>query len=276
MAFFSDVIDRVKDVANGFLTGNRNMPPRTSYYVDEEEGMAYQQPAAPQEPPAYQPQPQMNYQQPYQQPTQQAQPQQQPRYRTQAAYQDQTFGFEQPAQQAQPNVSYFPNSSFQSNGERFVHVERVAQVMSREDAHTIVSFMMNKESIIVSCESISSAQEVQRCIDLISGAAYALGCQITQLSLAAKVFLISPASVMVLCDEASHRLNGRNSDGSPLRGRTAARRSRPQTQPENHGEYEEYQQPSAPEYQEAYEPQQPYQPQRSEGYGRPTYQSTAM
>ena len=275
MAFFTEMIDRVKDMANGFLNGNRNMPPRTSYYVDDEEGMAYQQqpPAMPPEP-LYQahPQPQMDYRQP--RPVQPAQP----TYRTQADYQEQAFGFEPQPQPIQPNVSYFPNAAFQSNGEKFMHVERVAQVISREDAHTIVAFMMNNESVIVSCESIASAQEVQRCIDLISGAAYALGCQITQLSLAAKVFLVSPASVMVMCDEASHRLNGRNADGTPMR--RAARRSGSasrQQQPaqENYAEYEEYQQPEN-EYQEVYEPQQPYQPQRSEGYGRPTYQSAAM
>lgn len=273
MAFFTDMIDRVKDMANGFLNGNRNMPPRTSYYVDDEEGMAYQQPAQMPTEPSYQPnpQPQMNYQQPRQQ-----QPAQ-PTYRTQADYQEQAFGFEPQPQAQQPNVSYFPNATFQSNGEKFMHVERVAQVISREDAHTIVSFMMNNESVIVSCESIASAQEVQRCIDLISGAAYALGCQITQLSLAAKVFLVSPTSVMVMCDEASHRLNGRNADGSPAR--RAARRSGQaprQQQPvtENYAEYQEYQQPGN-DYQEEYE-SQPYQPQRSEGYGRPTYQSAAI
>lgn len=257
MAFFQDAFDRVKQMTNNFLNGREVQPARASYYADEDDAQAYAA-GMPQVPPpavdSYQQQP---YQQ--QQPYHQSVPYQQPvRQETQM-------------QNAPSNVSYFPNATFTNNaGENFVHIERVAQMLSREDVHTVVSFMMNKESVIISCESIASAQEVQRCIDLISGAAYALGCQITQLSLTAKVFLVSPNSVCVMLDESSQRMNGRNNDGSPLRSRSARRNTRneqatvPVDQPyDRRGEYQEY---------------QPYQeePQPQEQYGRPSYYSAMM
>ncbi len=290
MAFVSELFGKAKDMANSFLNGSKNMPPRTSYYVDDEDGMAYQQPQ--QQPEQQQPyrdmpyQPQQQQQTTYQQPQQpmqqpyQGQPYQQsfqqpaqPKYRTQASYQDQQPVFEQPqVQSQQPNVAFFPNTGFQdgSTGESFSHVERVVQMVSREDMQGIVEFMMNRESVIISCESIASAPEVQRCFDLVSGAAYALGFQITQLSLASKVFLLSPANVMVICDEASNRINGRGSDGTPLRTRRSQRGTAPTA---SYGEYQEYQ--PQQEYQDPYE-QQPYQYKPREGYGRPTYQSASM
>lgn len=298
MNLFQNAVDRVKEAANGFLTGRQGIPKRDTYYASEEEAMAYGQgPQMPaqdyhpemayyqqqgQPPQGYQQQPQQPYPpQPMYQPQQ---PPQQPRYRTQAGYQEAPPQAQQPyppqpSQGAEGNFAYFPGAVFQgSAGESYVHVERVSHMLSREDVHTVVQFMMNKESIIVNCESIGSAQEVQRCIDLMSGAAYALNCQLTQLSLASKIFLISPSTVSVLCDEASHRMNGRNGDGTPLRSRgqgAPRQRARQQNNAEGYGypqraEYQEYQ----PEYDDM--PQaQPYQPVR-EGYGRPTYQSAAM
>lgn len=287
MAFFQDAIDKVKDMANGFLNGRPSVAPRASYYASEEEANAYQQPVKPQPPEpnyqeapyqgqAYQQPPQMNY--PPQQPVYQPQPPQ-PRYRTQAGYADASYGYEQPQPQKPPqenNFSYFPNAGFQGpNGEKFVHVERVIQMISREGVHLIVTCMINRESVIVSCESIAGAQEVQRCYDMVAGAAYALNCQITQLSLTSKIFLVSPANVCVLCDEGSNRINGRGSDGSPLRARTRrtpgkSNDSYGYQEYDRGGEYQEYQ-----EYQDYHE-DDPYQAPRREGYGRPTYHSAAM
>jgi FtsZ-interacting cell division protein YlmF len=227
MAFLRDIANNLRSKADGFLNGRPSIAPRTSYYANDEDAMAYNQTQSATEQ-AYQNAPVQPVYRPSADPHYQDQaysPHRRTEYRTQAGMQDRRFGTDSythadPYAQAAENTAYFPNPAFQdANGERFSHIERMSHMTSPEDIHAIISFMMNGESVIVNCESIAGAQEAQRCIDLIAGAACALKCQITQLSLSSKVMLISPPAICVLLDEAFSRINGRHPDGTPLRAR---------------------------------------------------------
>ena len=208
-----------------------------------------QQPAAWQQPQQAEQQPQMTVQQGYPtqqtpydtgfgqqpyQPTQrlgwqqpvQAQPQAQDRRRKR------DLPAQEPAQQPN-NVTFFPGSFVDQNGVAYVHVERIAQLVSVSACFRIIEFMRNGESVIVNTESIASDADVQRCLDMLSGAAFTLGCTLTRITQVRRAYLIAPNNVMVMEDAAMSRWSdsdrARNdaapSYAEPAGGRALRRRS---------------------------------------------------
>ena len=103
-------------------------------------------------------------------------------------------GWQQPApqQQVPDNISFMPGHYVDGN-RAYVHVERITQLVSFQACYRIIEFMKNGESVIVNTESIANEAEVIRCIDMLSGAAYTLGCSITKITNIKRAYLISPA-----------------------------------------------------------------------------------
>ncbi|MCL2867404.1 MAG: cell division protein SepF [Clostridia bacterium] len=333
MASVSDIFYRVRQRANGFLHGRPNLGPRTSYYTDGEDTQYYENTGNQTDPGyanTYPPQPPYPPQQAYQgapgyaqqayqgsagyppQPNTRQGTQPPPAYRTQAGFQERSVGPEPSFQgsQAESNFSYFPGAQAEGvEPQNIMYTQHVSHMMTPADIHKLVEFVRVGEPLIVNCESIPNAQEVQRCIDLLTGAAITSGCVITRLSVTAKVLLISPAAIRVDCDEASNRMNGRNADGSPLRSRGQGGLRRAPKQVEG-ADYHAYNRPGRspdyrdfgqagdapgyydsgrdmdyPEYREdasvdyAEHREEPsdmeYQPQRRSYSSRPTYYSAA-
>lgn len=138
----------------------------------------------------------------------------------------------EPAQQTS-NVTLFPGSFVDQNGNAYVHVERIAQLVSVSACFRIIEFMRNGESVIVNTESIASDADVQRCLDMLSGAAFTLGCTLTRITQVRRAYLIAPSSVMVMEDAAMSRwsdndrpkMDASSSYAEPDRSRTSRRRA---------------------------------------------------
>ena len=133
----------------------------------------------------------------------------------------------QPQQQAPDNISFMPGN-YVDGSRAYVHVERITQLVSFQACYRIIEFMKTGESVIVNTESIPNEAEVIRCIDMLSGAAYTLGCSITKITTVKRAYLISPPTVQVLADVFIKRMSDRrNEDGARRRtGRYADEPSR--------------------------------------------------
>ena len=133
-----------------------------------------------------------------------------------------------PQQQQQPeapmdNISYMPGSFVDESGRSYVHVERVTQLVSFQACYRIIEFMKNGESVILNTESVPSEAEIVRCIDMLSGAAYTLGCSLTKITATKRAYLIAPATVQVTADVSIRRMSERRSDeGTRRRARSYA------------------------------------------------------
>lgn len=166
------------------------------------------------------------------------------------------------------NIAYIdPNNFVGTDGKAYRHVERVAQLVSVSACFRIIEFMRNGESVIVNTESIANEADVQRCLDMLAGAAFTLGCSLTKITQLKRAYLIAPATVLVMQDTGVARWND-NDQAS--RGSTVPEESYPgQFRPER-GVY-------APDRPYEAEPAMTY-PQTAPAYAEPApapYQHTA-
>lgn len=109
-------------------------------------------------------------------------------------------------QQAPDNISYMPGNFVGPDGRAYSHVERVVRMTSVASSMKIIDFMRNGESVIVTTEQITDERENQRCLDLLYGAAFTMACTLTRIS-ARDIYLLSPATVMVLPDDGIRRMS---------------------------------------------------------------------
>ena len=120
------------------------------------------------------------------------------------------FGREEPEQMpqqpSQDNISYMPNVYRDEQGEGHHHVERLTQPMSASTCYRLIEFMRNQESVIVNTELIPDERERQRCLDILFGAAYAMDCTFTRISVKS-IYLIAPRSVAVISYESIRQMN---------------------------------------------------------------------
>lgn len=204
-------------------TAYQQPPMNGTGYQPEMNGMGYQSPMGST---AYQPG--MNGTG-YQPPMNGAQPQQPAgftgRMRAQQPQQPQ-----QPQQSQQPdNISYMPGNFIGPDGRGYRHVERIAQLVSVSACFRIIEFMRNRESVIVNTESIASEADVQRCLDMLAGAAFTLGCSLTKITQVKRAYLIAPETVLVMQDTALSRWSERDNvpqpDESQPEGRYRATKS---------------------------------------------------
>lgn len=149
-----------------------------------------------------------------QQPVQQAAPQQMPAYQQQAQPQTQRVqpqqapSYQQPVQQnyAQPagNVVPFPGMQRSPDGSVYAHVEYIVLLRSRNECKDVIAYIKTNASVFLNMEFIASDNERQRCVDMLSGAAYTLGCALNKIS-PRGIYLISAPSVRVVLDPAMQK-----------------------------------------------------------------------
>ena len=106
----------------------------------------------------------------------------------------------QPVQPAQPpvpdNISYMPGAIVGKDGREYVHTVRVAQVIGVPDCYVLMQSMRNNETVVVNMDMVPDPAEVDRCLDLLFGASYALQCQFNRVS-SRNLYLLTPATVQV-------------------------------------------------------------------------------
>ena len=219
------------------------VPYRSRYDLEREAQQAAQQP---QQQPVMQ-QPVQPMAQPMQQ---QAQPQQAPQY-------------QQPQQQS--NVVQFPGMQHSADGSTYAHVEYVVLLRSRNECKDVIAYIKSNASVFLNMEFIASDSERQRCVDMLSGAAYTLGCALNKIS-PRGIYLISSPSVRVVLDPAMQKFTA----APEAQGYHQQAQQRPQMG---------FSQPQAQPQQPAAEPmEQPKQPVNGFSAGSPTtrFQMQAM
>lgn len=118
----------------------------------------------------------------------------------------QQFGRGNPAQQPvayqQPsNIVPFPGMIRGPEGNLYAHVEYVLMLHSREECPRVIEYIKANASVFLTMEFIADENERQRCMDMLSGAAYTLGCRLNKISRRG-IYLISSPSVYVVMDPA--------------------------------------------------------------------------
>lgn len=122
---------------------------------------------------------------------------------------------EQPQQPAPDNILYMSKNFVGADGNAYNHVERITQLVSVSACFRIIEFMRNGESVIVNTEGIANEADVQRCLDMLAGAAFTLGCSLTKITQVKRAYLIAPLSVLVMQDVAISRWSDRDSVQQP-------------------------------------------------------------
>ena len=178
--------------------------PYRSRYDLEREREAQQAAAQPQMPPQQVPvQPAFGQQQGY------AQPQ---GYARQQGYSQQQMGYDRAPQQSQQqgygqqmsNVVPFPGMQRAADGSVYAHVEYIVLLRSRNECKDVIAYIKTNASVFLNMEFIASDSERQRCVDMLSGAAYTLGCALNKIS-PRGIYLISSPSVRVVLDPAMQK-----------------------------------------------------------------------
>ncbi|MDO4483369.1 MAG: cell division protein SepF [Clostridia bacterium] len=152
------------------------------------------------------------------------QPQQEMRQQTsswQTAWQPRQ---EQPAPEAagrqnqprQDNISYLNVNFTGSDGRGYVGVERAVLLAGISDCNRVIEYMRNNESVILNMDNIADDKEVQRCLDFVSGAAFTLEYTVTKLSRSKRIYMLSPAVILVLTDAGMANWKT-GADAQPLR-----------------------------------------------------------
>ena len=133
---------------------------------------------------------------PQQQVMQQAVPQ---RQNPQAAYPQ---GFAPPVN----NVVPFPGMQRGPDGMVYAHVEYIVLLRSRNECKDVIGYIKTNASVFLNMEFIASDSERQRCVDMLSGAAYTLGCALNKIS-PRGIYLISAPTVKVVLDPAMQKFS---------------------------------------------------------------------
>ncbi len=147
-----------------------------------------------------QPQMQQSVQQPVQ--PQMQQTVRQPVQPAQYQYNQQSQAYAQP----QANVVAFPGMQRGPDGAYYGHVEYIVSIHSRSECQNVIAYMKANASVFLNMEFIASDADRQRCVDLLSGAAYTLGCRLNKIS-ARGIYLISSPTVKVIMDGGAQRMS---------------------------------------------------------------------
>jgi len=139
-----------------------------------------------------------------QQAAQQAQQMQQPQAAQPVQQQPQMAQPQQPGYQQQGNVVPFPGMQHSADGSVYAHVEYVVLLRSRNECKDVIAYIKANASVFLNMEFIASDSERQRCVDMLSGAAYTLGCALNKIS-PRGIYLISSPSVRVVLDPAMQK-----------------------------------------------------------------------
>jgi len=127
-----------------------------------------------------------------------------------AAQQRQMQQFSRPQAQAQTapqqpaNVVPFPGMIRGPEGNLYAHVEYVVLLRNRNECTKVIEYIKSNASVFLNMEFIANDSERQRCVDMLSGAAYTLGCRLSKISQRG-IYLISSPSVYVVVDPAMQK-----------------------------------------------------------------------
>ena len=103
-------------------------------------------------------------------------------------------------QQQESNIVNFPGQQAATP----THVEYVILLRSRNECTKVIEYIKTNASVFLNMEYIANESERQRCVDMLSGAAYTLGCQLHKISNRG-IYLISSPYVRVMIDPAMKR-----------------------------------------------------------------------
>ncbi len=123
----------------------------------------------------------------------------------------QSMGYASPAQapqqapQPQSNVVPFPGMQRGPDGGVYAHTEYIVLLRSRNECRNVIEYIKASASVFLNMEFIASDSERQRCVDMLSGAAYTLGCALNKIS-PRGIYLISSPSVYVVVDPALQKV----------------------------------------------------------------------
>ena len=102
------------------------------------------------------------------------------------------------------NVVMFPGMQQAPEGMAYTHVEYVVLLRSRNECKNVIGYIKTNASVFLNMEFIASDSERQRCVDMLSGAAYTLGCALNKIS-PRGIYLISAPTVKVVLDPAMQK-----------------------------------------------------------------------
>ncbi len=129
----------------------------------------------------------------------------------QTPYQAQSFTPQQANYQQQGpygqanNVVPFPGMQRGPDGSLYAHVEYIVLLRSRNECKNVIEYIKQNASVFLNMEFIANDSERQRCVDMLSGAAYTLGCALNKIS-PRGIYLISSPSVYVVIDPAMQKM----------------------------------------------------------------------
>ena len=106
---------------------------------------------------------------------------------------------QQPVQPQPPvpdNILYMPGGVIGQDGKEYLHTIRVAQITGVPDCYALMHSMRNNETVIVNLDMMPDNSEIDRCLDLLFGASYALQCQFNLVS-SRNIYLLTPATIQV-------------------------------------------------------------------------------
>ncbi len=116
-----------------------------------------------------------------------------------------------PQQQAN-NVLPFPGLIRGPEGNLYAHVEYVVLLRNRNECTKVIEYIKSNASVFLNMEFIANDSERQRCVDMLSGAAYTLGCRLNKISQRG-IYLISSPSVYVVVDPAMQKYTAAEAQG---------------------------------------------------------------
>lgn len=169
----------------------------------------------------------------------QAQPAAQPQYAQQPAAQQQPVKQAAYVQPQASNVVPFPGMQRSPEGSLYAHVEYIVLLRNRNECKDVIAYIKTNASVFLNMEFIASDNERQRCVDMLSGAAYTLGCALNRIS-PRGIYLISSPSVRVVLDPAMQKFASTTEQQGFVRqryeaeGRTYQERPAEQEQPTAH------------------------------------------
>jgi len=102
------------------------------------------------------------------------------------------------------NVVMFPGMLPTPEGNICTHMEYIVLLRSRNECKNVIEYIKANASVFLNMEFIASDTERQRCVDMLSGAAYTLGCHLHKIS-PRGIYLISSPSVYVVIDPAMQK-----------------------------------------------------------------------
>ena len=104
------------------------------------------------------------------------------------------------------NVIPMPGLQQDAQGQVWKHREIVAQPTSAATCYRLIEFMHQGMTVIVNTELIADQREVQRCLDILFGAAFTMDCGFHRIA-ARSIYMITPRNVSVDAYENIRQVN---------------------------------------------------------------------